>query len=146
MTSFLTIFLCFTFLQNAFAQTSYNEGLYFKEKIKVTQAAKLIKGKKLKTSYIVVLDGGIDKAYFDQWYGKLIKDAIYFPDWGSYFGDPFSDYYTENPHGTNVQWISDEITYSVGVNDFKTIIRSKQFNIKYAMLKVILQQTVSFLL
>jgi subtilisin family serine protease len=88
-------------------------GLYFKDKIHITESKNLLKGKVLNPSYIVVLDGGIDKAYYDEWNGKLIKDVIFMKK----YKDGFSDYHNGNSHGTEVQWISDEITYSLGVND-----------------------------
>lgn len=95
------------------------DNLYYKSKIKTPQAAKLLKKTNIQSSYIVILDSGIDYKYEKQNKGKYIYGTRCVPAWGEYHKDPWTSYGVGINHGSEVQFVCDEIISDLRVNNEK---------------------------
>jgi hypothetical protein len=113
----ISIIMILGMFGTVYAAEGKEDYLYFKEKIKVSQAKVLLKNKNLLKSYIVVLDTGIQEDYYTDFYGSLIAGARSIPGWGTYHGNPWTSYTVGSNHGTEVQWIIDELIYSLNINN-----------------------------
>jgi hypothetical protein len=114
---FFIIILIFSCTLSRSQVNALQDNLYYKNNIRITEAANLLKGKQLKSSYIVILDSGIEYAYKKQYEGKYIYGTRCVPGWGEYHRDPWTSYEIGINHGTQVQFICDELIKGLGVND-----------------------------
>lgn len=113
----LIIAMMVTATMSGYKTSSLRDNLYYKNKIKTAQAAKLLKNMKLESSYIVILDSGIDYKYKRQNEGKYVYGTRCVPAWGEYHKNPWTSYQVGINHGTEVQFVCDEIIYDLGINN-----------------------------
>lgn len=127
----ITFIFCIIITLLVLTLTNNMEGLNYKKIRNVNEASKLLTDRKLSSSYIVILDSGIDRNYYNKNYGKLIYGARHVSRWGPFFGDAFVDYSCENTHGTNVQWICDQVFFSSVASDSKNknLVQTIQYKI-----------------
>ncbi|MEG1797000.1 MAG: S8/S53 family peptidase [Clostridium sp.] len=114
---FFIIILIFACTLSRSQVNALQDNLYYKNIIRLTNAANLLKEKELKSSYIVILDSGIEYAYKKQYEGRYIYGTRCVPAWGEYHRNPWTSYEIGINHGTQVQFICDEIIKALGVND-----------------------------
>lgn len=124
----------FSTLSSAFGTHNYKSNeqadpLYYKYKLRTIEASKLLKNRKFTSSYIVVLDSGVQQDYYNKFYGKFIADAIFVPEWGFYHQNAWTSYRLGNNHGTEVQFTIDEVLYQTGINNFVPNVRTIQYKI-----------------
>jgi Subtilase family len=114
---FVLVFLALTCALSRSQVKASQDNLYFKKQIKIPEAAKLLTEKDLKSSYIVILDSGVDYSYKKQYEGKYIYGTRCVPSWGEYHKNPWTSYEVGINHGTQVQFVCDEVIRGLGVND-----------------------------
>ncbi|GKX66509.1 S8 family peptidase [Inconstantimicrobium mannanitabidum] len=138
LTFFLAVIL-FVGILSPKVYASNTNYLYYKDKLRTVAAANLLKNKKLSTSYVVVLDNGIQFDYYSRNLHKYVADAKYLKKWDPnlkrwdpYFLNPWTSYSNSINHGTEVEWVVDEISDETRVNSSKPNVMSIQYKINDA--------------
>lgn len=84
---------------------------YYYDKVNIDKARNMLAGKKLDKAYVVVLDSGIQQDYYNDFSGDLIAGARSNPEWGGLHATPWTSYEEGGNHGTEVQYVIDEMLY-----------------------------------
>jgi hypothetical protein len=114
---FLIVILVFSCTVSRSQVNALQDNLYYKNNIRISEAAKLLKERQLKSSYVVIVDSGIEYKYKKQYQGKYIYGTRCVPGWGEYHKDPWTSYEVGINHGTEVQFVCDEVIRGADVND-----------------------------